>query len=148
MEEKYYTPTIEEFHVGFEVHLENIENAQIGSYIITKSDMLSATHDEVSGMFDIIESAKVKYLDREDIESLGWEHDQTTKDGAVFYIGILMDEKQWMLTCFNAILRKGEDYTYLSIIDVNDKYNSSNSFQGIVKNKSELKLLMNMLNIK
>lgn len=156
MEDKYYIPKIEEFRAGFEFELQEYTHdeptggwneAMFGRLLIHNEGGMYSTDLKDVARWIKDDDVRVKYLDREDIESLKWEHDQTTKDGAVFYIGTLMDEKQWMLTCYNAILRKGEDYTYLSIVDVNDKYNSSNSFQGIVKNKSTLKQVMNMLNI-
>jgi hypothetical protein len=72
----YYTPELEEFHVGFEIELLNIENSQWGKYTITESDLLDATHYESSALKHILEDEyRVKYLDREDIESLGWDYD-------------------------------------------------------------------------
>jgi len=131
---KYYTPEIEEFHVGFEYYLiDNNGNPTEKKEVFNKNLMLLFTKETL-----------VKYLDRDDIESLGWEHDQTTKDGAVFYIGHLMSEKQWMLTAENA--RKGNDYTKISIIEVNNSV-FENSFSGTVKNKSELRRLMKQLGI-
>jgi len=119
-ENKYYTPEIEEFFVGFEYEV---------------YDKLHGVWNKENNFFlqqgDFKDSIRVKHLDREDIESLGWEHDQTTKDGAVFYIGTLMDEKQWMLTAENA--RKTHDYTKIHICNVNNTLDDY--FSGRVKNK-------------
>lgn len=68
MENKYYTPSIEEFHVGFEYE--------------TYSDQ-KGWEPKVYGLLDFIDwgydgnyicvgSVRVKYLDQSDIEELGW----------------------------------------------------------------------------
>ena len=140
METKYYTPTIEEFHVGFEIYLENIENAKIGLYIVTKNDMLSATHDEVSGMYDIIKEAKVKYLNKEDIESLGWVYDEDyPKLWNHYKLGkyyLTMGNTANNINPYKITIDNGE------LFENNELY-----FQGIIKNKSELTKLMKQLGI-
>jgi hypothetical protein len=87
----------------------------------------------------------VKYLDREDIESLGWE---------------FVDRCQWEIPFIYSITEIGIGevndikggwkliYTkdhYCSI--VKDCYGESSHFRGEIKNKSELKVLMNQLGI-
>lgn len=71
--EKYYTPAIEEFHVGFEyeinMHFRMAEESKWYSAIITK-DNWGANMD----IINVLARARVKYLDREDIESLGWKY--------------------------------------------------------------------------
>lgn len=80
-------------------------------------------------------------LIREDIESFGWEHDQTTKDGADYYIGTLIDEFQYRLNSD----RNNE--TIINIWDVSTTYKSNKLFEGVVKNKSELKVLLNQIGV-
>ena len=38
MENKYYTPELEELFVGYELYLQNIENSFLGQYEIKESD--------------------------------------------------------------------------------------------------------------
>ena len=71
---KYYTPEIEDFHVGFEYQSEEDpynsiwENQKIETY----RDLANAM--EYYGN-DADVDVRVKHLDREDIESLGFEED-------------------------------------------------------------------------
>ena len=76
MEERYYQPSIEEFHIGFEYEIniaykhsasdkENIENALWIKASITK-DNWNCNMDRVN----VLGTVRVKYLSKEDIESL------------------------------------------------------------------------------
>jgi hypothetical protein len=75
-EDKYYTPGIEEFHVGFEYQFAC--EATIAG--VSQPDFwVESIVESPSGLIDIMERAevikdcyRVKYLDKEDIESLGW----------------------------------------------------------------------------
>jgi hypothetical protein len=72
MENKYYTPAIEEFHVGFEYEIlhnnewkkTSVFNNSCGGDIIFEIKNM--------GHWDVVSKPRVKYLDKEDIESLGW----------------------------------------------------------------------------
>lgn len=143
MENKYYKPKIEEFHIGFEYEISR-EDDDLNEHW----DKEVAEENVGVVLNELIKCGciRVKYLDREDIESLGSDHDQTTKDGAYFYFGTLLDKRQYLLVCENARESKGGDYTHLSICDVNNK--EANYFDGVVKNKSELIKLMTQLQIK
>ncbi len=144
--EKYYTPTIEEFHVGFAIECNVEGNCIPVPYAINylqgngKPDLLDVLNSLINKWI------RVKHLDREDIESEGWLHDQTTKDGAYFYYGSLMTEKEFMLTCPSARLSKGEDYTNLSISSLRDHI--TEGFDGVIKNLSEFRKLQKQLGIK
>jgi hypothetical protein len=78
MESKYYTPEIEEFHVGFEYEtLEPIRDNS-GRTSWNKWTIKNAP-TRLAGIHNIYfegkeEKIRVKHLDREDIESLGFEH--------------------------------------------------------------------------
>jgi hypothetical protein len=100
MENKYYTPKIEEFYVGFEFEFHGMTTGglamldfskDIGNpekIVVSKPDYKVWTKEVFTHKyFDIyyrrledveklIEAGqiRVKYLDREDIESLGWIH--------------------------------------------------------------------------
>jgi len=142
MEAKYYTPEIEEFHVGFEYEY--------------KSDTYMPVLDKTKGLWakeiysgsclmdgesenDDIESLikekniRVKHLDRKDVEKFGlklkiWDNGSGyfTKDNYTF-----------------GIYSTGLFCT----ISQNDFGNNIMRFSGEIKNKSELKKLMKMLNI-
>ena len=66
--EKYYAPTIEEFHVGFEVEWSEFGRKIWSKVIIDEHDLIELFTGE-----EKIEHYRVKYLDREGIESFGFE---------------------------------------------------------------------------
>ena len=85
-------------------------------------------------------------LTQSDIISLGFDLDQETKDGAYFYYGTMIDSIEVKLHCHNDSLRFEDDYTKIIITDLKARDNRT-LFNGIVKNKSELKRLMKQLGI-
>ena len=71
--EKYYTPSIEEFRVGFEYEV-YVPEKELWS---KETFYLDASHINLVKYVNIqtentLKKVRVKYLDREDIESLGW----------------------------------------------------------------------------
>lgn len=78
---KYYTPKIEEFHVGFEYEYQDML-PHGGSVDWFKG--IFKTDDSLELIFksnDWYDLPRVKYLDREDIESLGFTYDKTSDVG-------------------------------------------------------------------
>ena len=65
-EKKYYTPSIEEFHVGFEYEI-SYDGETYQSKVVDDSDELHRIKTAIESLW-----VRVKHLDREDIESLGW----------------------------------------------------------------------------
>jgi hypothetical protein len=131
MENKYYTPAIEEFHVGFEYEWKNED----GNWIKENSP----TEITVEGYDEQTYGLKVKYLDKEDIESLGFK--QITND----CYNLPVKEFRGMLDQEVRILVKDTILIYLA-----QKLNESNThvlFTGYIKNKSELKIILKQLNI-
>ena len=141
--DKYYTPDISEFYEGFEFEelIENDDETEEWYQVVYHTNDFITDDGWIiqSPIYDrgIEDWIRVKYLDKEDIESLGFEHDQTTKDGSYFYKGSLIDDNQWSL-CKNGLS--------IDIYDINNK--SDFRFNGTIKNKSELKRLLKQLNIK
>jgi hypothetical protein len=142
--EKYYTPDIEEFHVGFEYEMyDPYDGSWNPSKMTTKSNL--------EFYRDVIEDIRVKYLDKEDIESLGWKY---IKDSSLnkkrhqyyFYLDNFI-----LITLGGSILIKhsksfsvpwGTEIHLQAIVDFADI-----RFYGTTKNKSELKRLMKQLGI-
>lgn len=120
---KYYTPTIEEFHVGFEYE-------ELWEVIGINEEWLKEIYDEHDSIGTLCETIRVKYLDKEDIESLGWND-----------IGSLWFENG------DYKLRKWKDQSLDIYFEYADK-ETIMIFRGDVKNKSELKKLMEQLNIR
>ena len=129
MHSKYYTPQISEFHVGFEYQsmwgLENI-NAEWHDEVYSKTDSAE----------DLLETLRVKYLDQADVESLGFEEDYDDGKGSRWFR--LYDTKYRLCLC---------EHTKHNIWIVNDDEPSLDDtlFKGIIKNKSELKKVLNQI---
>ena len=72
--DKYYTPEIKEFHIGFEYEYEDInESGSTTSWYKTviKENECYIIDQHLKYSDDL--NLRVKYLSREDIESLGWK---------------------------------------------------------------------------
>jgi hypothetical protein len=144
MENKYYTPKIEELHVGFECEIQSSYGWQKGSYpTIFQEDTLSGFEVNDLGVFKTLEKRykylRVKYLDREDIESLGWVK-SLYKTTEVYQLD------KFVITSYSRLEEDG------LVIDISLLPSFKDSelrriFRGIIKNKSELKRVMEQLTI-
>lgn len=150
--EKYYVPDIGEFCVGFKYE-------QFGPDGEWSKEIYGGDNPALGWMLPAEffgkfcdEYVRVKYLDREDINSLGWhgcsvldykekEHDFV--DGWEFSLGdgkttyVLQNVKYnkwviWRQDCYN---------------EASGNWTAQDMFFGEIKNKSELKRLMNQLGI-
>ncbi len=127
---KYYTPSIEEFRVGFEYEYTNDNGGTWSNYVMTPVDLRRHPY-ELTGS----DRLRVKYLDREDIESLGFKiHDYDNTDS--FTNGDIDIEIN--------------GYTDPLIIEIWTKKNMLDRspemvFKGTIKNKSELKNILKMI---
>lgn len=155
--EKYYTPTLDEFYIGFEYEYryevgnwteiwktgETFTNCWIPwqkSSNPFELDYGSFDNSSPLSVFDEKEMEnrfRAKYLDKEDIESLGWKYN----DGSVIHLGFvnLNYPDLFLEFWFNdnrIVIHNREQY------EDNFTY-----FNGMIKNKSELKKLMKQLNI-
>jgi len=117
MEAKYYTPEIEEFHVGFEYESLNNNN----EWVKSKYGGFLPFHPQT---YIDKKEFRVKHLDRQDIEEFGWK---ITEDfGYRFYT----------LNGYSLHFYPNEERNIGILL---------NKFK--IKNKSELKKLMKMFNI-
>ena len=133
---KYYTPELNELHVGAVYHRDvqkDTEESPSNTFPVTEWDTF-----EKLGALLRAGRLKIKHLDQEDIESLGFELDQCTKDGCVFYSGHMMTANEWSLT-FGG--RRNPD-NYLSVHNLKgDQW----GFEGTIKNKSELQRVLKQI---
>lgn len=137
----YYTPTIEEFHIGFEYEYMNgdlwekskitIQDYKSDGPDYERSD--SWFQEEILGG---IRTIRVKYLDKEDIESLGWLDGELR--GMTPFIFNEMDPDNEFQLYYQF------DNQFAQIYNCHAQF----VFQGTIKNKSELIKLMQQLNIK
>lgn len=75
--ENYYTPEIEEFHVGFEFEWDDSRSYE--SYELESHMFDDVVKDLQKG------TIRVKHLDREDIESEGWEYSNENGFGGLLF---------------------------------------------------------------
>ena len=136
---KYYTPTIDEFYVGFEYETLPPDSTEWRKriYSIYVDTIILNDSIQMKGNMRV----RVKYLDREDILSLGWVEYKT--------------DKQWWYTKGDYRLFN-DDLTHrvhieLYIPEKDGKpewtHRLGTSFAGTIKNKSELKTLLKQLSI-
>lgn len=130
MENKYYTPSIEEFHVGFEFEI-LIKNKYWETTSVGKYELNTIAANVNSSFKDYY---RVKYLDREDIESFGFSN--VIGDIYFLKVGKLFPVKLQQLEYNKIIIFYPEYFNRGEIL-----------FQGIIKNKSELKTLLKQLEI-
>jgi hypothetical protein len=136
MSNKYYTPSLEEFHVGFEFEYLSGVDSEGEDWSTRVFDQVYENYD-----FPILDagekldsSFRVKYLDQSDIESLGW------KDGETYGLS-------------GYVLNYATDDSYQIYYDESNQFTQIYNwdakiiFEGAIKNKSELKKLMDQLDI-
>ncbi len=140
--DKYYTPTLDEFCLGFEYeqtegHLGQDwgrRKVRIGDNHFYSFDM---THVPGNTIWTVPKTIRVKYLDKEDIESLGFK-DISLCDGQEFIKdNITIKYYNWSWDSPKGLI----------MIRVIEDGVSFYNFSGHLKNKSELKRLLKQLDI-
>ena len=133
MENKYYTPAIEEFCVGFEYE-EYTDWIEQNNGIGTWDKKITTAYENLGYIANRLRKneIRVKLLDREDLESLGWnqiEYDTYKLETQEIYFEFNPEYKNfiWKKNSFN---------------------NECILFRGAIKNKSELRKLLEQLGIK
>jgi hypothetical protein len=139
MENKYYTPDISEFHFGFEYEMKEENNE--GLEIWTKGSPIENI-GEVLRVLIKCGCIRVKYLDKEDIAEAGWKLCKDYSDQYVFQKDINDND------FFELELDKDTLELHIEIWrTLNMTGNANTIFRGQIKNKSQLKKLMQQLNI-
>lgn len=166
MEDRYYNPKIDEFHVGFEYWLKSKEPTSTKRVPIVINNFSDVQDAARHFAFDDI---AVKYLSKEDIESFGFVNDYTHAKVEGDFIGFSICENYHLSYCpwsygndeYRELLKTSDvepsifKYTSfnenqkLKIFKSNSKFmdDSECVFNGVIKNKSELKKLLIQLNI-
>ena len=127
--DKYYTPEISEFFVGFEY-----ETSYLQDYDTWKKEILE---EDDAGYFQSIyfgdavpTEFRVKYLSREDIESLGFSQ---------------IDYDTYRFGIEEIYLEFNPEYKTFIYSKKYDPIKNNNLFVGTIKNKSELIKLLKQL---
>ena len=148
MKDKYYTPSIEEFHVGFEYETPTKDNVlyDVGKGIWEKKIVSDKSSFGVLG-HDVMYGARVKYLDQEDIESLGFEFKYNEKNNENIAFTKKYDNHPrydnqcvdiiWNHVSNHILICEGDNETCWSDWVIR--------FSGKIKNKSELKRILKQI---
>jgi len=126
MKDKYYTPELEEFHKDFDYETLIGETWESVSFVGPVHFML-----ESFGARLATKDIRVKYLDQDDIESLGFEKSDILIKSWMLpkeYIGIQLWQGEVIL------------YTKFGMFDREEQV-----FKGVIKNKSELKRVLKQI---
>jgi hypothetical protein len=128
MKEKYYSPTLEEFHVNTEYEVKD------GKGNWNKCNDFSNAYDyEDSSLYGLIKdlekgNIRIKHLDREDIESLDWKYYKTHPGTEQMEF-----EKGEYLLSYDPDFH-GKQWLHIEVNGGGD----TTLFSGTIKNKSEL----------
>ena len=145
MENKYYTPELEEFHVGFEY--EYFENGKWRSIEVYDIDFEYDTKLLKEKRY------RVKYLDQEDIESLGFSYEKTMSLGSLRksywtgddkVVGRILTKEDGSMMCWNMAIHVFKN-NHVKIEAQMSDAETYTFFEGIIKNKSELKKLLKQI---
>jgi len=131
---KYYTPSLDEFHVGFEY--ENWVKGRGWTKRIVEVLGRIPINERISSL--VHDDYRVKYLDKEDVESLGFIQNKNS-----LYIQKQYDIQKGSIDIM-LLSDGGRDKSCLYI-----KHDGLKDivFSGTIKNKSELKKLLHQLQI-
>lgn len=136
MEDKYYIPTMEEFHVGFEY--EEFVKGEGWSHREVLFIGENITLNKNNFCIDFPDDFRVKYLDEEDLKSLGFVEINNNQY-------ILDNKRAWIhlnITKFSSWINLKIEASVYS-----DSIRTLVVHSIRIKNKSELKKLMQQLNI-
>ena len=142
MENKYYTPSIEEVSPGFEYEIKvSRYSDEWGMIKIPFS--LNGCITNLDRWFNNIETIRVKHLDCDDIQSLGW----VKTSGKEYFRYIYNQKDPGDFSKYQIILEPCSIGFYLIFLLREDGGIRSDQFFGKIKNKHELNKLMQQLGI-
>ena len=147
MENKYYTPSIEEFFVGFECEWQSKIRQESWNKQICDVDLIniaydSFEHSDIEEPFN--EQFRVKYLDSSDIEELGFTVVKTKGNSFEAVKKFTFTYDNYPSEGEYNIIVSGDKYCVIKLKDIGE----TTLFRGEIKNKNVLKQVLKMLDIK
>ena len=148
--DKYYTPDIKEFRVGFEYEYAILNNGEI-KWIKDSFGKIVRSMIELE-FLEKDKNIRVKYLDKQDIEELGWTAIGKIDDDGSYIIPYFSKLNKYRLYPYGKnrimIVRPKLDIPKgMKVGIIKDCEIEESMFDGTIKNKSELEVLMKQLGI-
>lgn len=148
MQNKYYTPKIEEFHLGFLYEIKDVEqSAKVGEDVWHTLPYNGNPKFYVLDSLIEQEEVKVKYLYKEDIEDFGFKETHVPDEECDLVPGYTFNKSN--ILHYVLYVEEGK-----YVITENKTYDEESGnhftevvFKGVIKNKSELHTLLKQLNI-
>jgi len=142
MEDKYYTPESKDLHIGFKYEVASVNSDW---YITNWTKKVFNQGDLTSTFIKYPGHYRIKYLDKEDIESLGFVHTggRLIKNNVDIFSYKKDSFFEYVLKynySFNKLEVYKEDLNYFEAIN-------NCLFDGTIKNISEFKVLLKQLNV-
>lgn len=136
LKNKYYTPTIDEFCIGFEYEFKTSKDWE--KKIVSWYDFSSYSEDYIKKEIEY-NRVRVKYLDKEDIENLKYKFEDYNSLNLT-NSALSNDNKIKIRVFWNADLKFRENLIRIT-------KNDGQIFLGNIKNKLELVKLLKQLNV-
>ncbi len=133
---KYYTPELSEFHIGFE--FEYLNKTKWKKQIVTLNNFPSFPYGYMESLETLEYGVRVKFLDKKDIESFGFKYNkkQDLYISNKTYLGVSCGDDKKLCIFYDS-----NDNNMLIYFRDNTGYEFER-FDGFIKNKSELKNLL------
>lgn len=149
MKNKYYTPEIEEFHVGFECEWQCKVRNETWNEQVCDGDLVSIAYDSIEHSDEdepYEEQFRVKYLDKQDIEEVLKVRQLKGDDIELNFQILLSDSEDFYEVDYETDTLK----LTVELFKETDKnkYSCYTLFSGKIKNKTEFKRLLKQLDLK
>ena len=160
MENKYYSPEIKDLLMLQEVEYlyedEWLKGAVTGITVFEltiHNELLDKIAHVIYNPYDVEPVVRVKYLDQEDIESLGFKFSKKDSLGILrstyisdpdSIVGRILDQRDGSTMCWHMKINCFENNVVKIECQMSDA-NEYTFFEGIIKNKSELKKVLKMI---
>ena len=144
MENKYYTPSIEELYVGFECEAYSTLTPKTNyNPVIVDTFLLQDICDHINEDYFEPSHYRVKYLNSEDIKSLGFKFTSLDATGVICWYVKRATFKILNWTFHEVLINHNPENNMIWIFAM-ENGEATQLFQGIVKNKSELVKVISM----
>lgn len=156
MEDKYYVPEIEEFHVGCEIYMPMEGQEELVCSVLNDPNLTSVLNVHISDnesfeKYSVPDCLKMKYLDQDDIESFGFNKHTFSSKWYNVWIKGQFDPNNWDKNKDALFLQFMGDYHTTRSIVITTPHGKANLqtglYRGVCKNKSKLKTLLKDLGV-